>query len=134
MKNLIIIICLLFTINSKAQVSTICLDSNDVETISVYNENGIVRLSLLDKEVELYIDLDGVNTLYKSTTAKYILEGKPALLYNIDTENYNILFDLKSNNNSPIAALLDISTNCIIFYYSDGSSLLYIGEGVRILL
>ncbi len=134
MKNLLFIIGLLFSINSKSQVSTICLDSNNIETLSSYEEQAIIRISITDKDVELYIDMDGSNTYYKSTITKYDLLDKPALIYNIDSENYNVFFNLRSSVNSPIAILLDTSTNCIIFYYSDNSSLMYIGEGVKIIL
>lgn len=127
MKN-ILLFFLLIQFQSYSQVSTITYDSLDIETSSFYDELGSIRVNLFENSIQININLGE-----EPSILNYQFITKPILSYNYNTENYNILFDIKDRN-SPIAGLLDISTNSIMLFFTDGSSLLYIGEGVKIII
>lgn len=134
MKNitLLILFTLHFTVNS--QVSTISYDKDNVETFSSYDEQAVMRVTLNDKSLHIFLDLDNTGTKYKSFYYNYLFLEQPVLMYNEDTLNYNILVNLLEQGDSPIGAIIDISTNSILLLFGDGSSLLYIGEGIKIII
>jgi len=131
MKNILILLLLFlpFTINS--QVSTIIEDSYNVQVSSKYYKLATLKVFLYEKEVKLVIDYNDTEHRYKIDTKVYILSDKPVILYNVDTNNYNILFNIEDNYNKATAGLIDLSTNSITFYYIDNSSLLYTGKGIK---
>ena len=132
MKNILTLLLLLvipFAINS--QVSTIIQDSYNVQVSSNYYKLATLKVFLYEKEVKLVIDYNDTEHRYKIDTKVYILSGKPIILYNVDTDNYNILFNIEDNYNKATAGLIDLATNSITFYYIDNSSLLYIGKGIK---
>ena len=132
MKNILTLLLLLvipFAINS--QVSTIIQDSYNVQVSSNYYKLATLKVFLYEKEVKLVIDYNDTEHRYKIDTKVYILSGKPIILYNVDTDNYNILFNIEDSYNKAIAGLIDLATNSITFYYIDNSSLLYIGKGIK---
>lgn len=134
MKNILLILPCVIYYTTYTQIASISTNLNNVETSSFYNEKGIIRINLTENYLQLFIDLDNYEEEYESIKLNYKLSSIPILLYNQDFEVYNILFDLQSIINEPIGGLIDFSSNSILLFYDDGSSLLYIGEGVEIIL
>lgn len=133
MKNLLLLLLLNLTIICNSQVATITSDSNNVETSSFYNERGQIRITFFETKIQLDIQLQGEE--YNSLRLNYELLGLPVLLYNENSQQYNILFDIISKGkDKPIGGLIDPSTNSIMLFYDDGSTLLYIGEGIKIII
>lgn len=132
MKNLLLLLLLNLTIICNGQVATISSDSNNVETSSFYNERGIVRITFFETKIQLNIDLDGEE--FNSLKLNYELLTIPVLMYNVHSDQYNILFTLITDGDKPIGGLVDPSTNSIMLFYNDGSTLLYIGEGIKIII
>lgn len=134
MKNLLLLIFCIIYYTCYTQIASISTDLNNIETSSFYDEKGIIRINLTENYLQLFIDLDNYDEEYESIKLNYKLSSIPILLYNQDFEVYNILFDLQSIINEPIGGLIDFSSNSILLFYDDGSSLLYIGEGITIII
>jgi hypothetical protein len=134
MKNLLLIITILFNLNIYSQVSTISYDSLKRETNSFYHELGIVTITLLKFKAELVLDLDGQGYEYNGLTLNFQYSTLPKLIYDLNSETNIILFDIPGSGYSPIGCMLQPASNTIKFYYDDGSMLMYSGEGVKIII
>jgi hypothetical protein len=93
-----------------------------------------MRVTLSQESLHIYLDLDNAGTKYKPFYYNYLFLEQPVLIYNEDTLNYNILVNLLEQGDSPIGAIIDNSTSSILLLFGDGSSLLYIGEGIKIII
>lgn len=134
MKNILLILLCVIYYTTYTQIASISTNLNNVGTSSFYNEKGIIRINLTENYLQLSIDLDSYEEEYETIKLNYKLSSIPILLYNHNFEVYHILFDLQSIVNEPIGGLIDLSSNSITLFYDDGSTLLYIGEGIEIIL
>ena len=133
MKKFILVIALqLLTLYSLSQVTTVVTDDQGVQTNVFYDHEGIITVSLQEKITQIEIDFDGEQKDQNDIILKYNINQGPTLMWNDDVKNYNIVFTLYHKGSNPVGGLIDLHTHSIMLFYSDGSTLLYMGEGVII--
>ncbi len=132
MKKLLVGVLLLFNIHCYSQLTTIVNNEYNEIIDTEYNEVSKLHISVLEKITYIEVDLDGNGDGEDNIIFRYKLDSGPTLSWNYLSQTYNIIFTLKHNNNSPVGGLIDFNTKSIMLFYGDGSSVLYMGEGVNI--
>lgn len=132
MRKLILLVLVSLSISSFSQVTTVVTDDYGIQTNAYYDEFGIITVSLQESITKIEIDLDGGEKDSDDIILKYLIIQGPTLMWNHHSQTYNIVFTLFSIGNNPIGGLIDLQSHSLMLFYSDGSTLLYIGDGVLI--
>ena len=132
MKKLITLLLLSLSLSIYSQVTTVVTDDKGNQTNVFYDELGIITVSLQEKITQIEIDFDGGEKDSDDIILKYHIIQGPTLMWNPDVNSYNIVFTLKHKGSNPVGGLIDLHTQSLMLFYSDGSTLLYMGKGVII--
>lgn len=132
MKNLILAILFILSLSNFSQVTTVVTDENNIQTNVFYGESGTITVTLQEQITQIEIDLDGGDKDSDDIILRYSIHQGPNLMWNSQVKRYNIVFTMHSNGNNPIGGLIDLEINSLMLFYIDGSTILYIGNGVII--
>lgn len=125
-------ICAPFAI--KAQVQTIAIDHRDSMVVNNLDQQAVFVITLIGIDLTVEIDYDGSEGAFVKKTFNYKLSDVASKIWSETSSQYVTVFDLEPLAMQPIGGLISLATNSVMFFYSDNSTLIYKGIGLKLII
>lgn len=117
-----------------AQIKTTVYNQPNEIAYATHDELGEISLVVSESELIIGFDFDGAGESFQKQIIIYKLSGCGKKIWNEEESVFDMCYNLSVASSQPSRVVISPTAKSIHLFYSDSSSLLYQGKGIKMTL